>query len=185
MAFTVTNDQARQEQVWEQLARGSNKEPFYIRRQLTQGAVRAADKRAHSVVVDASEAAGGAVMRDLFEHDDGGWLQDPALLDRLVIEKLQAEAETLRVEGWKWIVVAPDFPYGHTAGLRRLNGQIVDLTDDERASHDVLTAEHDRLEEQYADADELAEEIDQRLHEIETALAGFERPVVYAPAAGA
>jgi ParB family chromosome partitioning protein len=28
-------------------------------------------------------------MRDLFEHDDGGWLQDPALLDRLVIEKFQ------------------------------------------------------------------------------------------------
>jgi len=70
-------------------------------------------------------------MRDLFEHDDGGWLQDPALLDRLAIERLQAQAETLRVEGWKWIVVAPDFPYGHTAGLRRLNGQIVDLTDDE------------------------------------------------------
>jgi len=122
------------------------------------------------------------VMRDLFEHDDGGWLQDPALLDRLVIERLQAQAETLRAEGWKWIVVSPDFPYGHTAGLRRLNGQIVDLTDDERASHDVLTAEHDQLEEQYSDADELPEEIDQRLAEIETALAAFERPVVYDPA---
>src|SRR5205807_6742748 len=46
MAFTVTNDQARQEQVWEALARSSNKEPFYIRRRLTEDAVRAADKRA-------------------------------------------------------------------------------------------------------------------------------------------
>ena len=182
MAFTVTNDHARQEQVWAALAHTCNTEPYYIRRQLTEGAVRAADKRAQFVGVDTYEAAGGIVMRDLFEHDDGGWLQDPALLDRLVIERLQAEAETLRVEGWKWIVVAPDFPYGHTAGLRRLNGQIVDLTDDERASHDVLTAEHDRLEEQYSDADELPEEIDQRLDEIETALAAFERPVVYDPA---
>src|SRR3979490_872571 len=34
MAFTVTNDHARQEQVWESLARGYNKEPYYIRRQL-------------------------------------------------------------------------------------------------------------------------------------------------------
>ncbi len=32
MAFTVTNDQARQEQVWELLARAYNKEPYSIRR---------------------------------------------------------------------------------------------------------------------------------------------------------
>src|ERR1700694_5408872 len=134
MAFTVTNDHARQEQVWESLARACNKEPYYIRRQLTEGAVRAADKRAQFVGVDTYEAAGGIVMHDLFEHDDGGWLQDPALLDRLVIEKLQVKAETVRPEGWKWITIAPDFPYGHTAGLRRLDGQTVDLTDEERAS---------------------------------------------------
>jgi len=26
-------------------------------------------------------------MHDLFQHDDGGWLQDAALLDRLLAEK--------------------------------------------------------------------------------------------------
>jgi ParB family chromosome partitioning protein len=183
MAFTVTNDQARQEQVWEQLARAGNKEPYYIRRQLTEGAVRATDKRVMFVGVDTYEAAGGLVTRDLFEHDDGGWLQDPALLDRLVIEKLQAGAETMRAEGWKWISIAPDFPYGHTAGLRRLDGQTVELTDEELASHEALTAEHDRLEKEHADADELPDEVDQRLGEIETALAALdERPVVYDPA---
>ena len=184
MAFTVTNDQARQEQVWEPLARSYNKEPYYIRRQLTEGAVRAADKRAHFVGVDVYEAAGGAVMRDLFEHDDGGWLQDPALLDRLVIEKLKAEAETLHAEGWKWISVAPDFPFGHTAGLRRLHGETVDLTDEERATREALSAELDRLEQEYAEADELPEEVDQRVSELETALEAFDvRPVVYDPAA--
>ena len=183
MAFTVTNDHVRQEQVWKQLARSHIKEPYYIRRQLTEGAVRAADKRAQFVGVANYDAAGGAVMRDLFEHDDGGWLQDPALLDRLVIQKLQAKAEALRVEGWKWIAVAPDFPYGHTAGLRQLDGQAVDLTDEERASRDALQAELDRLEQQYADADELPDEVDQRLGEIETALAAFEeRPVIFDPA---
>jgi ParB family chromosome partitioning protein len=180
MAFTVTNDHARQEQVWEQLSRGCNREPYYIRRQLTEGAVRAADKRAQFVGVAAYEAAGGIVTRDLFEHDGGGWLQDPALLDRLVIEKLQTEAETLRAEGWKWIAVGPDFPYGHTAGLRRLDGHTVDLTDKERASREALEAELDRLEQQYADADELPDDVDRRLGEIETALAAFEdRPIVY------
>ena len=109
MAFTVTNDHERQEQVWEQLARSYNKEPYYIRRQLTEGAIRASDKRAQFVGVDAYEAAGGPVMRDLFQQDDGGWLQDPALLDRLVVEKLASEAEALRGEGWKWIEVAAEF----------------------------------------------------------------------------
>ena len=183
MAFTVTNDHARQEQVWEALASTYNKEPYHIRRQLTEGAVRVADKRVRFVGVDAYGAAGGVVMRDLFEHDDGGWLQDPALLDRLVIDKLKAQAETLHAEGWKWIAVAPDFPYGHTAGLRRLDGQTVDLTNEERASREALRTELDRLEAEYADADELPEEVDQRLGEIETALAAFEeRPAVYDPA---
>src|SRR3546814_6947794 len=116
MVFTVTNDHDLQEQVWEQLARSYNKEPYYIRRQLTEGAVHASDKRAQFVGIDVYEAAGGIVMRDLFQQDDGGWLQDPALLDRLVAEKLTSEAEALRVEGWKWIEVAAEFPYGHSSG---------------------------------------------------------------------
>jgi ParB family chromosome partitioning protein len=180
MAFTVTNDHTRQEQVWEQLSRGCNTEPYYIRRQLSEGAVRATDKRALFVGVDAYEAAGGIVTRDLFEHDDGGWLQDPALLDRLVTEKLKAEAETLRTEGWKWIAVATDFPYGHTAGLRRLDGHTLDLTDEEIASRNALEAELDGLEQQFAEVEEVPEQVDRRLGEIETALAAFDnRPIVY------
>jgi ParB family chromosome partitioning protein len=183
MAFTVTNDHARQEQVWESLSRSYNKEPYFIRRQLTEGAVRAADRRAQFVGIDAYETAGGMVLRDLFQHDDGGWLQDPALLDRLVASKLQNEAEALSIEGWKWIVVAADFPYGHTAGLRRLSGETPEFTDAERMNLDALKTEQDRLEEEYADADELPDEIDQRLGEIETALAALDdRPVIYDPA---
>jgi hypothetical protein len=92
MAFAVTDDHARQEQVWESLGRSYNKEPYYIRRQLTEGAVRAADKRAHFVGLDAYQAAGGLITRDLFEDDEGGWLQDPALLDRLVSPTLPTGA---------------------------------------------------------------------------------------------
>ena len=85
MAFTVTTDQARQEQVWEALRQSYNKEPYLIRRQLTESAVRATDRRARFVGLESYEAAGGAVLRDLFENDGGGWLQDVALLDRLAI----------------------------------------------------------------------------------------------------
>src|SRR5580658_9282974 len=183
MAFTVTNDHARQEQVWESLAHSHIKAPYFIRRQLTDGAVRAGDRRALFVGVAAYEAVGGIVLRDLFEDDDGGWLQDPALLDRLANEKLQAEAEALRPEGWKWIAVGLDFPYGHTHGLRRLTGETVPLTEEEHAACAALRAEHDALEQEYADAAELPDEVDARLGEIETALAAFdERPVAYDPA---
>lgn len=180
MAFTVTTDDARQEQVWEALQQSYNKEPYAIRRQLTESAVRASDRRARFVGVDAYEAAGGVVLRDLFEDDGGGWLQDVALLGRLATEKLAVEAEKIATEGWKWIEVAVDFSYGHAYHLRRLDGMQVELTADDQATFDALTAEQAKLETEYEAADELPDEIDTRLGEIETALAAFEnRPVRY------
>ena len=182
MAFTVNPDHARQEQVWEALQRVPVRQTYQIRRMLTEDTVRASDRRARFVGIADYEAAGGIVLRDLFESDDGGWLQDPALLDRLVAAKLEREAEAVRAEGWKWVEVAPDFPYGHTYGLRRLSGKEVPLTKKETKARDALKAELDKLEKKYADAEEVPEEVDARLGEIETALGEFEdRPVVYDP----
>ncbi|MCP4736529.1 MAG: DNA-binding protein, partial [Bosea sp.] len=126
MAFTVTNDHARQEQVWESVRNSWQREPYQIRRMLTETAVRASDKRAVFVGIDAYETNGGCVLRDLFQDDDGGWLQDPALLDRLVADKLKASAEAIAGEGWKWIEVAMSFPYGATHGLREIVGTPLD-----------------------------------------------------------
>ena len=183
MAFSVAADHARQEQVWENVSRSGYDEPYQIRRGLTEATVRASDRRARFVGLDTYEQAGGGILRDLFEHDDGGWLQDVALLDRLVTEKLTAEADTIAKEGWKWISVALDFPYGHTGGLRELEGKAADLTIEEQATIDALNAEQAKLEFDYQDADELPDEVDQRLGEIEAALMAFEdRFVVYDPA---
>jgi ParB family chromosome partitioning protein len=183
MAFSVTADHARQEQVWENVSRSGYDEPYQIRRLLTENTVRGSDRRAQYVGIDAYQQAGGPVLRDLFENDDGGWLQDVALLDRLVNEKLKAEAEAIAAEGWKWISVAVDFPYGHTGGLRELEGKPVDLGIEEQTTIDALNAEHDRLEAEYQDAGELHDAVDQRLSEIEAALLAFEdRSVAYDPA---
>ncbi|MFK4045431.1 ParB/RepB/Spo0J family partition protein [Roseomonas mucosa] len=180
MAFTVSPDHARQEQVWDAIKDSWQKEPYQIRRMLTETAVRASDKRAIFVGVDAYEAAGGIVLRDLFQSDDGGWLQDPVLLDRMVAEKLKATADQIAEEGWKWIEVAVGFPYGHDHGLRELAGVPVDLTDEERATREALREEYDRIEAEYSEADELPDAIDQRLGEIEQALEAFEnRSVSY------
>ncbi|WFU79274.1 ParB/RepB/Spo0J family partition protein [Bradyrhizobium sp. CIAT3101] len=182
MAFTVSGDHELQEQVFERLKASHEKQPYVIRRMLTEGAVRASDKRAQFIGVDAYVAAGGTVLRDLFQGDDGGWLQDVALIEQMVADKLKTEAQTIAAENWKWIEVAPDFAYGHVFGLRQLRGEAVALTAEEETTRDALQAEFNRLSEEYADADELPSKVDERLSELETALEGFEnRPVVFDP----
>jgi ParB family chromosome partitioning protein len=182
MAFTVSQDHTRQQQVWDSVKGAWSKEPHQIRRMLTETSVPASDKRAVFVGLDAYEAAGGIVLRDLFQPDNGGWLQDPALLDRLTAEKLKASAEAIAAEGWKWIEVAVSFPYDATRDLRALQGAPLDLTAEEQITIDTLEAEYQKLEVDYEGADELPEEIDRRLGEIETALASVkERPVRYEP----
>ena len=183
MAFTVTEDHARQEQVWAAIRDSWQKEPWQIRRILTEATVRASDKRAIFVGVDAYEAAGGIVLRDLFQSDDGGWLQDVGLLDRLVAEKLRAEADKIAGEGWKWVEASLSIPYGATHGMRELSGTPIEITDEEQATRVALQAELDRLTEQYDNADELPDEIDQRLGEIEAAIEALDnRPMRYEPA---
>jgi len=182
MAFTVNPDHERQEQVWEAIQRSYNKEAYQIRRLLTEDAVRASDKRALYVAED-YKAAGGPFMRDLFQSDDGGgWLQDVPLLERLVAEKLARDAEPLRAEGWKWVETAIDFPYGHTYGLRHLQGERQPLSEEEAASREALRNEAEQLEATYLESEEIPEDVDARLAEIEAALEAFEkRPVIYAP----
>jgi ParB family chromosome partitioning protein len=179
MAFSVSPDHERQERVWEAIQHSYNKEPYQIRRLLTEGAVRASDKRAQYAGAEYA-GAGGPVMRDLFQPDDGGWLHDVGLLDRLVAEKLERDATAIRAEGWKWVEVAADFPYGHTYGFRVITGERQALTDEETATVDALRAEAEQIEATYAAAEEFPEEADRRMGEIETALAAIEeRPTIY------
>lgn len=179
-AFTVLGDHARQEQVFERLKGSYDKSAYAVRRMLTEGAVRASDKRAQFIGLDAYVEAGGTVLRDLFEGDDGGWLRDIAIVDQMVADKLTAGSEAIAAEGWKWTEVAPDFAYGHTYGLRRLHGEPVPLTSEEEATRDALKAEFDRLVGEHEGADELPDEVDERLGELETALEAFEeRPLSF------
>ncbi|RWE28738.1 ParB/RepB/Spo0J family partition protein, partial [Mesorhizobium sp.] len=181
MAFSITNDHVRQEQVWDTVSRSHVHEPYYIRRLLTETAVRATDRRAVYVGIETYEAAGGLVMRDLFEQDQGGWLQDPALLEQLVFEKLKVDAEKLKAaEGWKWVDAAIDFAYGHASGLRRFYGDRAELTADELARHEQVKTEYDRLDAEYAEAEEHCAETETRLEELGNELDRLnDRPYVF------
>ncbi|WP_281823496.1 ParB/RepB/Spo0J family partition protein [Jannaschia rubra] len=180
MAFTVNPDHARQEQVWAAIAQSHLKEPHTIRRMLTESTVRASDRRARFVGLDAYEEAGGTILRDLFQSDNGGWLQDASLLDRMVAEGLNDAAQDIAAEGWKWIETAPEFAYGHSFGLRRLIGDPVEPTEEETAAYEALKAEYAQLEDQYDGTEDLPDAVDARLGEIEDAMEACQtRPLTF------
>lgn len=182
MAFTVTENHARQEQVWEQLSQTYQPSAHQIRRMLTEDAIPANDRRVRFIGLDAYTEAGGYVMRDLFSSDDDGWLQDPALVELLVNEKLSEIAQEIGAEGWKWVEAAIDLPYGCERGKRRITGTTVPLTDEEQAQLDALVEEYDGLGEQYQDGGDLPDEVDAQLTEIDAHITVLtQRPVTYDP----
>ena len=108
MALAITDGHAAQEAAfydspeWQRSADA-------LRDQLTRDELSASgDALARFVGLDVYEAAGGAVRRDLFsDEQQGAYLTDPALLDRLARDKLAETAELVRGEGWAWIDVVP------------------------------------------------------------------------------
>lgn len=182
MAFSVTDNHERQEQVWEQVDQGHHVPAYHIRRLLTEDAISASDRRVRFIGIDAYTEAGGYVMRDLFSSHDDGWLQDPALVELLVREKLSELAQEVGVEGWKWVEAAVDLPYGCERGKRRIVGTTVPLSDDEQAQRDALVEEYDRIGDEYGDSNDLPDEVDARLTEIDAELTALNcRPTVYDP----
>src|SRR5229473_5402190 len=134
MAFAITKDHARQEAAFERLSH--NRDASTIRRMLTETNVAATDRRAVFVGAEKYTEVGGTILHDLFTEDRGGYFEDVALLDMLVVAKLGREANALmEAEGWKWAQVFLDYPHSH--GLRRTYPQAVDLSAEDQAALDA------------------------------------------------
>ncbi len=110
MAFALVDDHAQQEAVWGELSEW-NRSPETIRRALTAEGLSTEHRLACFVGVEAYEAAGGVVLRNLFE-DEPPVLADGALVERLATERLEAEAAAVRAEGWKWVAIELHPSYG-------------------------------------------------------------------------
>lgn len=161
-AFAVSDDHGAQERVFSELSEYS-RHPQTIRRLLTEGEVPASDKRVRFVGIEAYTAAGGATRQDLFDDEDRCYLQDPALLDRLVSEKLSAQADGVSAEGWSWVEVAPDSDHSTFGKFKRVYPESVPLSDSDQAELDRLAQEYDELvDSEDADEDRLAE-LEQRI----------------------
>lgn len=168
-AFCVSEDQDRQRQVLEQV--GPHTPAYAIRRAMTEAKVSVGDRRVRFVGVETYEAAGGPVLRDLFTEDGGGWLEDVALLDRLVGEKLAGLADEARErEGWKWAEPALDYP--DVSAFGRVYPVAVERSEADAAEITALSEEYDRIVSE-AGAEGLSPVADARLEEIDKALQVF------------
>ena len=176
-AFAVTTDTARQVAVWEQVRdQGYRPTGWQIKRMLTDDRIPAGAALARYVGVDAYEAAGGPVLRDLFadEHENGVWLEDPALLMQLAMDRLKVAADELATR-WKWAEARLDVGWTDLARFGRMHPTPAEPTDEEQAEIERLHSRHDELVNMDEDAwtDELIEEaeaIEPRLEEIQDAI---------------
>ena len=176
-AFAVTADRERQIAAWEQVKeQGYRPGAWQIKRMLTEDRVAANTAIARFVGIEAYETAGGAVTRDLFADDDdnGVWLDDPVLLDKLATTKLEAAADQIRPE-WKWAEARLDMDWNAIARFGRIVSTPATPTDEERAELERLEAREDEMtnldDEEWTEAlVEEADAIETRNDEIKASL---------------
>ena len=177
MAFAVTTDQARQNAVWETVSQqGYRPGAWQIKRLLTEDRVPATSAIARFVGLEAYEAAGGRIDRDLFAEEDerGIWFDDPDLLNKLAMDSLQVAARELETR-WKWAEARLDVDWSATASFGRVRPQPADPTDGEKAEIERLRTRNDELANMDDDrwTEELIEEAEgneERLDEIEATI---------------
>ena len=177
MAFAVTSDQTRQSAVWETVSQqGYRPGAWQIKRLLTEDRVPATSAIARFVGIEAYEAAGGSIDRDLFAEEDerGIWFDDPDLLNKLAMDSLQVAARELETR-WKWAEARLDVDWSATAAFGRVRPQPAEPTDEEKAEIERLRTRNGELANMDDDGwtEDLVEEADAnetRLHEIEATI---------------
>lgn len=172
MAFTLTDDHDRQLAVWNTVKGGYHIHPQCIKRQLTETAHSANSGLGRFVGIEAYEAAGGVLLRDLFDDRASAHMENPELLERLAIEKLQAAAKPFEA-AWKWVEMHLSVDYGAFRSFGRVYPQDIEPDPDLLAEETRLIAREEELAaqndgEDWTDAEtEEYYAIEPRLREIE------------------
>jgi len=176
-AFAVTTDRERQMAVWEQVsAQGYRPSAWQVKRLLTEERVPGASAIARFVGVEAYEAAGGQVLRDLFANDDesGVWFEDPVLLEKLATDRLRTAADELATR-WKWATAMIEVAWRDTASYGRIDPQPVEPTAEEQVEIERLEARQAELAE--LDDHEWTEELIGEVEAVEARLSEMERVI--------
>src|SRR6516164_6395614 len=175
-ALAICDDHAEQERVWDSADRYS-RNAHQLRHLLTQQKVRSSDRRVQFIGIDRYLAAGGTIDKDLFDESEEGYLNDRALVEKLVQERINEITAKLKAEGWSWVQHALDSDY-----WKRLNSldrlQPVPVAMDKNSAEEEATLFFDLAapteKENLSDEEQEREaEISARLEEIEAANSEF------------
>lgn len=119
--LALVDDHARQEKAWAAGARDSwRRRPDNLRDMLTDKEIGTDSSLGKFVGAAAYEKAGGVVRRDIFGTAGEAWLTDPALVEKLAMQKLQAEADKLADKGWGWVECLLHLDYGDEHRFQRI-----------------------------------------------------------------
>ncbi|WP_321944789.1 ParB/RepB/Spo0J family partition protein [Burkholderia cenocepacia] len=148
-ALALCPDQAEQERIWAEVQEGPEwmRTPAKLREIITRAEVSSEHALARFVGIEAYEAAGGEVRRDLFSDTGGGYLASPDILNGLVRAKLDEAADALRAEGWSWVEADLKPNYETIYACTRLSAGKRVLSADEKAERDALEARVTRASE--------------------------------------
>lgn len=162
-ALATSTNHELQRQAWFSARQDWERQAHNLRDFLTREKVAADTPLAKFVGIDTYTAAGGAVDHDLFSTKQ--WLADPALLDKLAMDKLDVEAERLRAAGWSWVEAFVTLDYAKRAEFKQLDepeGAPVLYADPAHASR--LSQIESRIADiEEIDSDGLSEEEDKSL----------------------
>lgn len=143
-AFCLVDDHAQQEAVYRSLGRPVT-HAGSVRARLMDGRIRASDRWAVFVGLDAYEQAGGKLVRDLFD-EDAVFIENPALLTKLAEDKLEVASAKWVGEGWSWVSIQLGAGRGDGMSAKRLHPDWREPTTDEQAELDRLSAEIEKLD---------------------------------------
>jgi ParB family chromosome partitioning protein len=196
MVLAITDDHVAQEAAFYDLPQWQ-RSPDALRDHLTRDEIAASsDALARFVGIEAYEAAGGGTRRDLFSDEEQGvYLTDPELLDRLARDKLADIAERVRAEGWGWVEVVPRATHAELHQFQRVRRERRQPGKAEAKRMAKLEAQQqalqDRLDDEDADvSDEDAQAVQDQVDALGDQLDAIEQSLtVYAadviPLAGA
>lgn len=149
-AYANHPDAAVQLQVYESLTDDERGRPHLIRRLLESASIQVSNPRAQ-FVLDAYRIAGGSITEALFE--DQSVLNDSGLVDRLLMERLQAMADAEKAKhGFAWSKALPAADPALLANYTLLRPQPRSLTEAEEARLNEVASQLEVLEGLIAEA---------------------------------
>lgn len=175
MAFTITDDHAKQEAVFKQF-KGSwqMNNANNIRSALTETMVRGDDKLAKFVGLDTYKLAGGEFRTDLFSERDSFYLENLPLLRELAEEKLAKVAAPLQ-DKWKWVTINLDLGWEEKNQYGRFYPhQIGEIPKKLLKQQEVLERKMEELDEAEDYDDDAADALRKEQAELEAKLSEYE-----------